>query len=81
VAAVRFGEKHIQIEADNLGELCRELIKRYGSEMSGLLDSEGKISKATVIFVDRRNAYTLSGAATPLKKDSEVLIMPILAGG
>ena len=81
MALVRLGEKRIQMEADTLGELCRALIERYGSEMSKLLDSEGKISKATLIFVDRKNAHLLSGAATPLKKDSEVLIMPILAGG
>jgi len=81
MALVRLGEKRIQMEADTLGELCRALIERYGSEMSRLLDSEGKISKATLIFVDRKNAHLLSGADTPLKKDSEVLIMPILAGG
>jgi molybdopterin converting factor small subunit len=81
MAVVRFGEKRIQMEADTLGELCRELIRRHGSELGGLLDSEGKLSKATLIFVDRKNAHLLSGAATPLRKDSEVLIMPILAGG
>ncbi len=81
MATVRFVEKRIQVEADTLGELCRELIRRHGSELGGLLDPEGKLSKATLIFVDRKNAHLLSGAATPLKKDSEVLIMPILAGG
>ncbi len=81
MATVRFGEKRIQMEADTLGELCRALIERYGPEMGGLLDSDGQLSKATLIFVDRKNAHLLSGAATRLKKGSEVLIMPILAGG
>lgn len=75
------GQERVRMEADTLGDLCRQLVKRYGPEMDVLLDSEGKISRGIVVLVNRMNAYALSGADTALKEDSEVLIMPILSGG
>jgi molybdopterin converting factor small subunit len=89
MAVVRFspsfsrisGEQDIRMEANTLGDLCHELIRRYGQEMSVLLDSEGKLSRSIIILIDRINAYALSGGDTPLQDDSEVLIMPVLAGG
>jgi molybdopterin converting factor small subunit len=89
VAVVRFtshfsrisGQERVRMQAGTLGELCRELITRYGPGMNVLLDSEGNISRGIVVLVNRMNAYALSGAATALEEDSEVLIMPILSGG
>lgn len=89
MAVVRFtspfsqisGEKSVSLEAGTLGELCRALIQRYGPGMSVLLDADGNVSRSVVVLVNRRNSYTLSGAATALRHDSEVLIMPILIGG
>jgi len=74
-------ENCIRVEAQNLGQLCRELIKRYGGEMEMLLDDKGDLSQDIVILVNRRNAHTLSGADTILEKDTEVLIMPYIIGG
>jgi molybdopterin converting factor small subunit len=89
LAVVRFtspfsqisGAKSVSLNADTLGELCRALIQRYGPGMSVLLDADGNVSRSVVVLVNRRNSYTLSGAATALQHDSEVLIMPILIGG
>jgi len=75
------GEERTRMEASTLGELCQRLIGRYGQQMNILLDAQGDISPGIVILVDRVNAHALSGTATPLLDTSEVLIMPVLAGG
>ena len=75
------GAESVSVQADTLGDLCRCLIQRYGARMNVLLDQDGGISQDIVILVDRRNAHSLSGAATKLKEDTEVLIMPLMAGG
>jgi molybdopterin converting factor small subunit len=79
--ATMTGEKNVRIEADTLGDLCRQLIERYGSKMSILLDTDGSLSRRIAVLVDKRNATSLSGAATRLGGDSEVQIMPLLTGG
>lgn len=89
MAVVRFispftkivGVKQIKINAKNIGELCKQLIERFGSNMHILLDKEGEISKKVVILVNRRNVHTLAGIDTPLDEDTEVLIMPYIIGG
>ena len=88
MAVVRFtspfisycGATSIRMHADTLGDLCRDLIQRY-SRMDVLLDPQGGISRSIVVLVDRRNAHTLSGAATVLEEETEVLIMPVMGGG
>ena len=88
MAVVRFtspfisycGAASIRMHADTLGELCRDLIRRCG-RMDVILDPQGDISRRIVVLVDRRNAHTLSGAATVLEEDTEVLIMPVMGGG
>ncbi len=75
------GTDSVRVQADTLGALCRHLAQRYGARMNVLLDSEGGIAQDIVIMVDRRNAHSLSGAATVLKEETEVLIMPLMAGG
>ncbi len=75
------GADSLDIEQGTLGDLCRELARRFGGGLAGLVDEEGKLSGRVVILVDRRNAHSLRGADTPLEPDTEVLIMPHYVGG
>lgn len=75
------GNKNIRIEAGDVGELCRQLVRRFGHDMDMLLDEQGEVSKDIVVLVNRRNVHTLAGIGTPLEEDTEVLIMPYIIGG
>ncbi|MEW5815493.1 MAG: MoaD/ThiS family protein [Spirochaetota bacterium] len=75
------GQESINLKAETLGRLCRELVHMYGPKMEILLDESGNISRRIIILVDRRNAQTLSGADTILKEDTEVLLLPFFGGG
>jgi adenylyltransferase/sulfurtransferase len=75
------GGEFMEVEARNVGELCRKLIELFGPGVDFLLNQRGEISKELVILVDRRNIHTLAGADTPLEKGTEVLIMPHIIGG
>ncbi len=75
------GADCLDIEQATLGDLCRELARRFGGGLAGLVDDQGRLSGRVVILVDRRNAHSLRGADTPLQAGTEVLIMPPLVGG
>ncbi len=79
--AAAAGAEKVRVDAQTVGELCAALAARYGGSFLRLLDGEGNLSKTAVVLVDRRNAHTLSGALTPLRSESEVLIMPLMSGG
>lgn len=75
------GKGSIEVEARDVGDLCRQLIERFGPGMEFLLDAKGEVSRELVILVNRRNVHTLAGADTLLQRDTEVLIMPYITGG
>ena len=75
------GENTMIIEADDVRQLCHEIIAMFGPDMEFLLDEKGELSRKLVLLVNRRNAYTLSGADTVLSRETEVMIMPYLGWG
>lgn len=75
------GQDSINIDAENARQLCIEIIHKYGSKMKFLLTENGELSKNIIILINGKNAQTLSGGDTALTWDSEVVIMPYLAGG
>ncbi len=66
------------IEGNTIGEVCQNIILKYGDEVAFLLDDKGDLSKDVVILVDRRGALTLDGFHTAVKNDTEVIIMEYL---
>ena len=66
------------IEGNTIGEVCQNIILKYGNKLAFLLDEYGDLSKNTVILVDRRGALTLDGFNTAVKDDTEVIIMEYL---
>ena len=78
----KFTEKEtIHVEAKDVRELCKELIKRFNLDKSLLLDEEENLSKSIILMVNRRNAFTLKGADTKVNDQTEVLIMQFFGGG
>lgn len=67
-----------EINGNTIGEVCQNIIKKYGEELAFLLDKNGDLSKEVVILVDRRGALTLEGFSTPVKEETEVIIMEYL---
>jgi molybdopterin converting factor small subunit len=75
------GTNNINVEADNVRDLCKKLVQIFGKEMSVILDEKEELSQKMVLLVNRRNAHTLEGANTFLEKDTEIIIMHYIVGG
>ena len=53
----------------------------YGRELCSLLLEDGKLGSKIIVLVNGRNVVHLQGMDTPLEKDDEVSIFPVVAGG
>jgi molybdopterin converting factor small subunit len=70
------GQRDFDVDAATLGEALRALPVR-----DLCLDEHGELRRLVNVFVDRRDARGGEGLETPLRADSEVLIVTAIAGG
>ena len=70
------GQREFDVDAATLGEALRALPVR-----DLCLDEHGELRRLVNVFVDRRDARGGEGLETPLRADSEVLIVTAIAGG
>jgi MoaD family protein len=78
---VAAGNGEVTVTADNMGELLRRLVERYGeSARSVLFDKEGGIRQYAFIYINNTLQKTLD-VSTPLKDGDVVLVIPPVSGG
>jgi molybdopterin synthase sulfur carrier subunit len=65
----------------SVGGLLQHLCSLYGRELCSLLLEDGKLGSKIIVLVNGRNVVHLQGMDTPLEKDDEVSIFPVVAGG
>lgn len=70
------GERRFEVDAATLGDALRALPVR-----DLCLDEHGELRRLVNVFVDRVDARSAAGLATPLRDDSEVVIVTAIAGG
>lgn len=70
------GQREFDIDAATLGDALRALPVR-----DLCLDERGELRRLVNVFVDRRDARGGDGLDTPLRADSEVVIVTAIAGG
>ena len=70
------GQREFEVDAATLGDALRALPVR-----DLCLDERGELRRLVNVFVDRQDARGGDGLETPLRDDSEVLVVTAIAGG
>jgi sulfur-carrier protein len=70
------GQRDFEIDAATLGDALRALPVR-----DLCLDERGELRRLVNVFVDRTDVRGGVGLETPLRADSEVLVVTAIAGG
>jgi len=78
VLKVVANEHKVMMEAENIMELLRRLVDRYGDEMKECLFENGKLRLYTNVFVNREHVKQLDYL---LSDGDEVSILPSAGGG
>lgn len=76
-------EETIEVqEGTTIGELLTTLGKRYGKDFKRMIRSGRDIRGLQIIyFINGQNIKTLDGLETTLQEDSELVLIPPVAGG
>ena len=75
------GSSEITLTANNVGELLRTLVQKYGeSARTVLFDSEGNIRQYAFVYINNTLQKPLD-VSTPLKDGDVVLVIPPVSGG
>ncbi len=75
------GKKEIQAESGTVGKIISELNKHYPGTKERLLDENEELRRFVNIYVDEEDVRFLDGLATKVPDNSEVSIIPAVAGG
>ncbi len=75
------GKKEIQVESGTVGKIISELNKHYPGTKERLLDENEELRRFVNIYVDEEDVRFLDGLATKVPDNSEVSIIPAVAGG
>ena len=71
------GQGHVELPGGSLGEVLRELERRYPRLEGWVLDEHGKIRRHVNVFVDGERGRE----ATSLAADTRVHVLPSISGG
>jgi sulfur-carrier protein len=74
-------ERRLVDAPTTLRELLTALVARYGTLSRGAAFAGDDLNPEIIILVNGRNVLYLRGLDTPLGKDDEVSIFPMVAGG
>ncbi|TLG05366.1 MoaD/ThiS family protein [Nocardia cyriacigeorgica] len=75
------GERELEIDATSLRTLLDNLREQFPALERRLRDETGRLRRYVNFYVDGDECRMLEGIDTPLKSDSEVMIIPAVAGG
>ena len=67
------GQQHVQAEGGTVRDLLEDLMSRFPK-------LQGQLEHANV-YLDRQDIRTLEGLDTPVLDESELILLPAMAGG
>jgi len=78
-----FSERNAEAEVDGktAGDVLSALINLYPDIKTHLFADNGQLRYFINLFIDGKNINTLQGLDTPVTDNSEVMIIPAIAGG
>lgn len=71
----------VQASGGSLVEVIEDLDRQFPGIKARLVDGDGKAHSFINIFVDDEDVRFLQGLATSVREDTEVAIIPAMAGG
>ncbi len=74
-------QRSVRAAGTTLADAIEDLERQFPGIKARVLDSGGKVLSFVNIFVDNQDIRFLQGLATPLQADTEVSIIPAMAGG
>jgi len=75
------GEREVQADGSNVGEVLRSLVDRYPSTGEQLFSEEGELNRFVNVYLNDEDVRVLEGLQTPVKEGDTVVILPAMAGG
>ncbi len=75
------GAKAVPVAGKTLAEALEHLEHHAPGLRARLLDGNGQVHAFVNVFVDGEDVRLAQGLATPLREDSEIDVIPAMAGG
>ncbi len=75
------GEKEVQAQGGNVGEVLRALAERHSATESQLFSEEGQLNRYVNVYLNDEDVRVLDGLDTQVKPDDTLVILPAMAGG
>ena len=75
------GSKAVPVGGRTLAEALERLASRWPDLRARLMDGAGQMHPFVNVFVDGEDVRLGQGLATPLREDSEIAVIPAMAGG
>jgi len=71
----------VEVEGKTIGEVINALADVYPDLKTHLFADDGQLRSFINLFVGGVNANNLQGSNTPVSENSEVMVVPAIAGG
>jgi molybdopterin synthase sulfur carrier subunit len=75
------GQVEVDVNGDNVSEVMHQLVEKFPTLKPHLYNGDGQLRPFVNLFVGENNINDLQGLATPLDKNTRVILIPSIAGG
>jgi molybdopterin converting factor small subunit len=75
------GEKEVQADGGNVGEVLRSLAGTHPATESQLFSGEGQLNRYVNIYLNDEDVRVLDGLDTAVTEGDTLVILPAMAGG
>jgi sulfur-carrier protein len=75
------GEKEVQANGGNVGEVLRDLAGSHPATESQLFSGEGQLNRYVNVYLNDEDVRVLDGLDTSVSESDTLVILPAMAGG
>ncbi len=75
------GEKEVNADGANVGEVLRALSDAHPATQSQLFSSEGELNRYVNVYLNDEDVRVLDGLSTGVADHDTLVILPAMAGG
>jgi len=75
------GEKEVQAQGGNVGEVLRTLASEHPATESQLFSGEGQLNRYVNVYLNDEDVRVLEGLDTGVSESDTIVILPAMAGG
>ncbi len=75
------GEKLIDADGDNVGDVLRSLAEQHPSTQAQLFAEGGDLNRYVNVYLNDEDVRVLDGLQTPVGDTDVLVILPAMAGG